>query len=147
MTAEIELARPGAASLPCKIQYTKSLAGAGLLPAQYRGKPAHLFHSVEYGEMPGLAPMATISGVRVIEGRPTGSTALISSLVRRAGHRLRVTGDDQRVVCRNVLAEDDTEYTFRFGGTMDRARASGLINERVIIRAIAQAAIERRAAG
>ena len=147
MTAEIELARPGAASLPDKIQYAKALAGSGLLPAQYRGKPANLLYAVEYGEMPGLAPMAAISGIHVIEGRPTGSTALISSLVRRAGHRLRVTGDDQRAVCESVRAEDDTEYASRSEWTMDRARAAGLTNERVILRAIAQAATERRAAG
>lgn len=130
MTAEIELARPRAASLPDKIRYAQALADSGLLPAQYRGKPANLLYAVEYGEMLGLAPMAAINGVHVIEGKPSASAALISALVRRAGHRLRITGDDQKAVCEIVRA-DDPDFVFRSEWTMERARGAGIANKQV----------------
>jgi hypothetical protein len=130
MTAEIELARPRAASLPDKLQYARALADSGLLPAQYRRQPANLLYAVEYGEMLGLPPMAAINGVHVIEGKPSASAALISALVRRAGHRLRITGDDRRAVCEIVRA-DDPEFTFRSEWTIERARAAGIAGKLV----------------
>ena len=57
---------------------------------------------MEYGEMLGLSPMAAITGVHVIEGKPTASAGLISALVRRAGHKLRVRGDAKSAACQIV---------------------------------------------
>lgn len=131
MTAELELHRGGrSAALPEKLEYARFLAASGLLPAQYREKPANILYATEYGEMLGLAPMAAINGIHVIEGKPSASAALISALVRRAGHRLRVTGDDERAVCEIVRA-DDPEFTFRAEWTIQRARNAGLANKGV----------------
>ena len=80
--------------MPAKIQYAKLLAESGLLPASYRKQPANILYAVEYGELLGLPAIAAITGIHVIEGKPSISAGLISALVRRAGHRLRVIGDD-----------------------------------------------------
>ena len=79
-TTEIEVRQPrpqaNAAALPAKIEYARELANSGLLPAAYRKQPGNILYAVEYGEMLGLAPMAAITGVHVIEGKPTASAGL-----------------------------------------------------------------------
>jgi hypothetical protein len=125
MTAEIELARPRTASLPEKLEYARFLATSGLLPAQYREKPGNILWAQEYAEMLNLRPMAAITGIHVIEGKPSASAALMSALVRRAGHRLRVSGDDQKAVV-EIVRHDDPDFVFRSEWTLERARKAEL---------------------
>lgn len=120
----------GRNSLAAKVHYARELAQSGLLPAVYRGKPSNMLWAVEFGEMLGLSPMAAVTGVHVIEGKPTASAALISALVRRAGHRLRVTGNDTRAVAQIVRA-DDPDFTFESVWTLDRAKQAGLVGKDV----------------
>ena len=90
--SELVVSTAGASSLQSKITYADHLAQAGLLPAAYRGKPANLLLVMEQAEALGIPTMAAINGVHVIDGKPTISAGLMSALVRRAGHKLRVTG-------------------------------------------------------
>jgi hypothetical protein len=117
------------ASLPEKMQYAQAFAASGLLPAQYRRQPANLLYALEYAESLGLHPMAAITGIHVIEGKPSASSALISALVRRAGHKLRVHGDDAKAVAQIVRA-DDPEFTFEATWTLERAAQAGLVQVR-----------------
>jgi hypothetical protein len=119
-----------AASLPEKMQYAKALAESGMLPGQYRKQPANLLYALEYAESLGLHPMAAITGIHVIEGKPSASAALISALVRRAGHKLRVRGNDQEAVAQIVRA-DDPDWTFEARWTMARAEQAGLAKKKV----------------
>lgn len=131
MTGQDVAVRPAAVTpLADKVQYARLLAASGMLPAQYRGKPENLLWAVEYGQMLGLSPMAAITGVHVIEGKPTASAGLISALVRRAGHRLRVTGNDQRALVQ-IIRHDDPDFTFESEWTIDRARQAGLTGKKV----------------
>ncbi|TVZ96461.1 hypothetical protein [Streptomyces sp. BK340] len=118
------------ATLPEKMQYAKALAASGMLPGQYRQQPANLLYALEYAESLGLHPMAAITGIHVIEGKPSASAALISALVRRAGHKLRVRGDDQEAVAQIVRA-DDPDWTFEARWTMARAEQAGLAKKKV----------------
>lgn len=123
-----------APSLPEKMTYAQALAESGLLPAQYRRQPANVLYALEYGATIGIGTMAAITGVHVIDGKPTASAGLISALVRRAGHRLR-----QRIerdphgnpvgVCEIVRA-DDPDYTYRSDWTFERAVTAGLMEVR-----------------
>ena len=72
--------RSQASAIPAKLAYARELANSGLLPASYRKNPANVLWAMEYGDMLGLAPMATMTGVHVIEGKPTASAGLISAL-------------------------------------------------------------------
>jgi hypothetical protein len=133
VTATTDVARvePGqAVTLRASMDYAQALAQSNLLPAQYRLKPANVLWALEYGRTIGLTPMAAITGVHVIEGKPTASAGLISGLVRRAGHRLRVRGDDTKAVV-EIVRSDDPDYTFRTEWTLDRARTAGLTNKSV----------------
>lgn len=117
-----------ASGLATKLDYCRLLAASGMLPPQYRDRPANLLYALEFAESLGLHPMQAITGVHVIEGKPSASAALISALVRRAGHRLRVTGDDTQAVAEIVRADDPT-YTFRSTWTLERARTAGLLSK------------------
>lgn len=119
-----ELAIYGA-SVPDRMRYAEALSGASLLPDAYRGKPANVLLALEYGNALGIPPMVAIQQVHIISGRPVASAQLIGALVRKAGHRLRVSGDDRRAVCEIVRA-DDPEFTFRSEWTIERATAAKL---------------------
>lgn len=119
-----------AASLPEKMQYAKALAESGMLPGQYRKQPANLLYALEYAESLGLHPMAAITGIHVIEGKPSASAALISALVRRAGHKLRVRGTDTEAVAQ-IIRADDPDWTFEARWTLERAKKAGLTGKKV----------------
>lgn len=118
------------ASIPDKLNYAESLANSGLLPKQYFRNPANVLYAIEYGETIGITAMAAITGVHVIEGKPSASAALISGLVRRAGHKLRVTGDNQSATAQ-IIRADDPDYTFSFTYTIQDAHRAGLTGKGV----------------
>lgn len=128
--AEAEIVRENAAvavrspmnlakSIPAKLEYARALADSGLLPAQFRRQPGNVLYAVEYGEMLGLSPMAAITGIHVIEGKPSASAGLISALVRRAGHKLRVKGNAKSATCQ-ITRCDDPDYVFEVTWTLKR---------------------------
>lgn len=125
MTTEIAVR---AATLPEKMQYAEALAFSGMLPEQYRKQPANVLWAVEYGETIGITPMAAITGVHMIEGKPTASAALISGLVRRAGHKLRSGYDPKtRTGWAEIVRCDDPDFTFRSEWDLDRAVEAELV--------------------
>lgn len=113
-----------------RMEYSKALSASSLLPRQYQNNPANVLVALEYGAALGLSPMAAIQGVHVVEGKPTASAQLIGALVRNAGHRLRVEGDDQHAVA-VIVRRDDPEFEFRAEWTMDRAKQAGLAGKGV----------------
>lgn len=118
------------ASLPDMVRYAEQLANANLLPGQYRKQPANVLYAMEYGRTLGITPLAAITGIHVIEGKPSASAALISGLVRQAGHRLRVRMENGTAVA-TIHRSDDPEFEFRAEWTMDRAKNAGLANKDV----------------
>lgn len=129
---EIAIRQPDA--LPEKIRYAQALSDANMLPAQYRKQPANLLFAIEYADMLGLSPMAAITGVHVIEGKPSASANLISGLVRKAGHRLRVFVERPQggpVAVAQIVRSDDPEFTFESRWDMARARTAGVATKHV----------------
>lgn len=125
MAAELELRRgalPTAADMNAAVEYAERLAFSGLLPDAYRRQPANVLWAIEYGRMIGLSAMAAITGVNMIKGKPTASAALISGLVRQAGHRLRVGFDaDTLTGWAEIVRSDDPDFTFRSVWDLRRA--------------------------
>jgi hypothetical protein len=124
--SEIELH----SSLNVQMEYAKALSSADLLPSSYRNKPANILLAMGYGRAIGLDPVTAIQQIHVIEGKPTASAGLIGGLVRKAGHRLRVTGDDKRAVA-EIIRSDDKDFTFRSEWTIERAVKANLTNKGV----------------
>jgi hypothetical protein len=113
-----------------KLAYCRAFAESGMLPRQYRQQPANLLYAVEYAESLGLHPMVAITGVHVIEGKPSASSALIASLVRRAGHKLRVKSSDTQAVAQ-IIRADDPEFVFEVVWTIEKARTAKLTEKDV----------------
>lgn len=109
-------------------RFAQSLAGAALLPQQYRDNPSSVLWAMEYGRALGVDVVTAINSVHVINGRPTASADLIAGLVRKAGHRLRLSGDDTRAVAVIVRA-DDPEFEYRVEWTVERAQRAQLLNK------------------
>lgn len=121
--AEVALrTQPAAMAMGAKLRYAETLAKSGLLPRDYRHNPANVLFGVEYGQMLGLQPMAAITGIHVIDGKPTASAALISALVRRAGHKLRVGYEAAKMTgWAEIVRADDPGFTFRCEWDLPRA--------------------------
>jgi len=123
-------------TLPERIEYSRTLATSNMLPKQFQAKPENVLWAIEFGRSLGIEPMAAINGVHVIEGKPSASSGLISALVRRAGHRLRVWVErDQQgklvAAVATIIRRDDPDFEFRAVWTMGRAQAAGLTNKAV----------------
>ena len=135
------------ASLDERRAYVSAIAQAGdLLPQSLWSKPqpdgqggmtrpapspAKVLLLAETGSMLGLHPMAALQSIHIIEGKPTLSANLLAALVRRAGHRLRVTtsGDWKAgtfVARAALIRSDDPEFEFVVEWTKERATTAGL---------------------
>jgi hypothetical protein len=114
--------------------YAETLAGSGLLPSAFRKQPSNVFYACELGRALDIPAVTALSGIHVVEGRPSASAGLISALVRRDGHTLRVktTGTVRRgdiTVTAQLIRRDDPDWTFSATWDLDRAVRAGLIDE------------------
>jgi hypothetical protein len=121
------------ATLDAKIRYAQLMADAGLLPAHYKHNPANVLVAQEFGEALGIPTIQAINSIHVIEGKPSASADLMAALVRRAGHKLRVTKTKTEtggwsVVC-EIIRRDDPEFTYRAVWDDDKARKAGLLGK------------------
>jgi hypothetical protein len=114
-------------SLQDKVQYAERLASASLLPAAYKKQPANVLLAMEMGDAMGIPPIQAINEIHVIEGKPSASANLIGAMVRRAGHKLRVQGDDQSATAQ-IIRADDPDFTFEVTWTLERAKNAGLLS-------------------
>lgn len=126
-----ELVRAAQAPLPAQsldsaIRFAKVLSDADLLPRQFIGKPANVLYAIEYGRTLGIAPVAAITGIHVIEGKPSASSGLIGGLVRQAGHKLRVKSDGGTTATAQIIRADDPEFVYECTWTLERAEQAGL---------------------
>lgn len=106
-----ELAVTADKSVGSEIAWANRMAGSELMPGQYRNRPANLLWAAEYAKSLNLHPMTAVTGIFVIDGKPSASGALISALVRRAGHKLRVITKTDRATA-YITRHDDPEFTF-----------------------------------
>lgn len=108
-----------------KIRYAQCLAEGSLLPKSYQRNPGNMLIAIEMGESLGIRPMQAVWDVHIIEGKPSASSSLISMLVRRAGHKLRVRGDDVSATA-EITRSDDPDFTYSVTWDMGRARNAGV---------------------
>lgn len=104
-----EIAIRPADTLAEKIEWSKAMATGDMLPRQYRGNPANLMFACEYADALGIPRINALTSIHVIDGKPTASADLIASLVRKAGHKLRVEGDDTFAEV-TIIRADDPDY-------------------------------------
>lgn len=110
-----------------QINYAKAMAVSNLLPVAYQNHPENVLVALEQGRALGIAPIQAMNQINVIKGKPALSADLIAALVRRAGHRLRVEGDDTYAQA-TVIRTDDPDYIPKpVRWDMERAKRAGLL--------------------
>lgn len=144
----VAIARYIEAPLHERHEYAQALASAGdLIPKSLFGpptpaqdgqparppapSPGKVLLVLETGAMLGLHPVAALSGINIIEGKPAASAGLMSAVIRGAGHKLHVTvsgsieGGDYKATT-TLIRHDDPEHPFVSVWTPQRAARAGL---------------------
>jgi len=134
-------------SLDARIRYARQIAAAGnllprgvtdgLRPDDVDKIAARVFLIAETGNMLAIHPVAALQGVNIIEGKPSIAPALMTAVIRRAGHRVRVdlhgsvaAGDVKAVA--KITRNDDPE-PFVAEWNLDRAVRAGLIDSVTVV--------------
>lgn len=149
MTKDMNVFRE--APLSERMEYAKTMTNAGdLIPkglwsvyqrpdgtmAPPAPSPGKVLLVMETGAMLGLHPVAALQGIHVIEGKATLSPALMSAVVRKAGHTLRVKtmGSIKRKdfsATATLIRSDDPDFEYSATWTMERAETAGLEGKEV----------------
>ncbi|MCE5291575.1 MAG: recombinase RecT [Nocardiaceae bacterium] len=112
-------------NLADSVEWVRMMAPSDLLPKQFQGKPANLLFAIEYADAVGIPRIHALTSIAVISGKPSPTAELMASLARKAGHILRVVGDD--TYCEATLIRaDDREFSFQARWDVDKARKAKL---------------------
>lgn len=113
------------ASIDQKIHYSQTISASNLLPEAYRGRPENVLIAVETGAALGIPAIQALNSINVIKGKAAMSADLMASLVRRAGHKLRIRQEGMSVTAELVRA-DDPDFTFTVTWDQKKAATAGL---------------------
>ncbi|WP_152353283.1 recombinase RecT [Brachybacterium subflavum] len=114
-----------ALDLEQQMNYSKALAAASIIPKDYRNSPANILVAIGYAQALGEAPIAALTDVYVVNGRPSMSASMMHRRALEAGHRVRVVADDQQATA-SIWRRDDPQYEHKVTWTMDAAQKAGL---------------------
>lgn len=122
------------APLDQRMTYAQAIVSAGRLLPRGVDNPGAVLLMFEAADMLGLHPMAGLTGIHIIEGKPSISANLMAALVRKAGHQLRVwiegEGDQMKAVA-TIVRQDDADFTFRAEFSHKDAQTAGLLGKDV----------------
>lgn len=110
-------------------RFSEALAGASLLPQEYRNNPGSVLWAMEYGRALGLDVVTTITTIHVIKGKPTQSADLMLSRAREAGHKVRIQQQPGQCTV-SIWRSDDPDFENRITWTYDDAVTAGLCEMR-----------------
>jgi hypothetical protein len=113
------------ATIDASTALANQLAQSAMLPPHLRGKPADLLWAIKMAETLGVPPMTAVVGIHSINGKPVASADLMAAVVRRAGHRLRITSTDTECIA-TVIRSDDPDFPFESRFTLKRAEQAKL---------------------
>jgi len=130
---EIELRQPQA-SIEEQMAFARAVvarpegAARSLLPEAYRDNPGNVLIAVGLGQSMGLSPAESLYRIDVIQGKPCAGAELIAANVRKAGHKLRVQGDESSCTA-TIIRADDPEFPFTVTRDLDWAKGMGLTSK------------------
>lgn len=104
----------------------RTLIASGLLPDSVT-KPETALAIMLKGQELDIGPMYALSNVTIISGKPGLSSELMSALVRRAGHEIRIieTTDERATV--EGVRKSDPQHPVRITFTHEDAQRANLI--------------------
>jgi hypothetical protein len=103
--------------LEVRKEYARTLATSNMLPRHLQNKPADVLYAMELADSLGIHRILAFKEVHVIEGKPEASAELVRALIRRAGHKLRITYGEKEVSIVGARRDDPAHwetYTFRW---------------------------------
>lgn len=110
-------------------EWAQAASHSDIIPDSYRNKPANVLIAVGFGASMGLSPSEALYRINVIKGKPTMSAELIAAQVRKAGHKLRIAKDEQKVsATATIVRADDPDYPISVTRDMAWAQRIGLAN-------------------
>lgn len=118
-----------ALSLEGQMAYSKALAAASIIPKAYQNQPANILVAIGYAQALGEHPIAALTDVYVVEGRPSMSASMMHRRALEAGHRVRVTSTDTEAVV-SIWRKDDPQHEHRIVWDLDRAKHAGLMGRK-----------------
>ena len=108
-------------------EYAEILSASNLLPRAYQKQPANVFTAMAMGEALGLKPIEAINSINVIQGKPALSAELMGAMVRRAGHKLRITcTKNPPTATATLIRKDDPDSPFTVTWDEKAAARAGL---------------------
>ena len=113
-------------ALSDQIQKAKLLADSSILPESYRQKPSNLLWAMELADALDVSLAQAITGITVIQGKPTMSAEMMRALVLRAGHRFTVTEMTDKAVTVTVARKEWPDDVQQFTFSMADAQHAGL---------------------
>lgn len=118
-----------AMDLEQQMSYSKALAAASIIPKAYQNQPANILVAIGYAQALGEHPIAALTDVYVVEGRPSMSASMMHRRALEAGHRVRVTSTDTEAVV-SIWRKDDPQHEHKIVWTLDRAKHAGLMGRK-----------------
>lgn len=118
-----------AMDLDQQMSYSKALAAASIIPKAYQNQPANILVAIGYAQALGEHPIAALTDVYVVEGRPSMSASMMHRRALEAGHRVRVTSTDTEAVV-SIWRKDDPQHEHRIVWDLDRAKHAGLMGRK-----------------
>lgn len=108
-------------------EYAEILSASNLLPRAYQKQPANVFTAMAMGEALGLKPIEAINSINVIQGKPALSAELMGAMVRRAGHKLRIScTKNPPTATATLIRKDDPDSPFTVTWDEKAATRAGL---------------------
>ena len=102
------------------LQHAQAVAQSSLIPDDYRGRPANVLWAMDLADALGVPFPLVMQTMVVMRGRMAMSADLMAAIVRRAGHKLRVSEQGMSVTA-SLIRQDDPNYEFTV--TWDEAKA------------------------
>lgn len=131
MLFESETQAPCRNSLAEKVQLAQIMSKSNIIPKISKDKPYSAEDIVSLfliGERLGVDPIAALSGIWIVEGRPSVSARLCRALILKHGHKWRVEHWDAQSIKVTVTRKDDEPQTFEY--TIKEAAHAGLTNRK-----------------
>lgn len=101
------------------------IADTEFVPKGLRKRPEAVLAAMLTGHEAGVGPMASLSKIHVVDGRPGMAAELMRALVLRDGHELWIE-ESSRTVCRVGGRRSGSERETRVEWTLDDAKTAGL---------------------
>lgn len=102
--------------LQAQVKKAELMAASSLLPDAYRKQPANLLWAMEMAQALDVTLAQAVTGISVINGKPSMSAEMMRALVLRAGHRFTVTTLTDKAatvtVARREWPDDAQQFTF-----------------------------------